>query len=238
MCRWRPARRHTRAPSPPPDSICLNWACRDGLLETLHSFDSIISWYGANRPEFREAVAAHNLPFDFFPALPPEGCGAHAVDFYLEQARSIMPCSCDGIPRIRCRVVHGGFAAIHPFAGSPRKRWPMERFAELARRIESRMPVEWCAGPEEELPGARRFSDLYDLACWLASARIYIGNDSGPSHLAAAVGTPVVALFGPSDPAVWAPRGKFVTIAAASALDRISVEQVEKLVRSLTVAAL
>jgi ADP-heptose:LPS heptosyltransferase len=93
------------------------------------------------------------------------------------------------------------------------------------------MPVEWCVGPEDELPGARRFEDLYDLACWLASARIYIGNDSGPTHLAAAVGTPVVALFGPSDPAVWAPRGLHVAIAAAPALDTITVERVASLVR-------
>jgi len=204
----------------------------DRLLETLRGFDSIVSWYGANRLEFREAVTALRLPFQFFTALPPDGRGSHAADFYLEQARTIVPCASDGIPRIACDVIHGGFAAIHPFAGSPKKRWPLERFRELARRLERRMPVEWCAGPEDELPGARRFNDLYDLACWLATARIYIGNDSGPTHLAAAVGTPVVALFGPSDPAVWAPRGPRVTIAAAPALDEITVEQVASLVRN------
>ena len=52
--------------------------------------------------------------------------------------------------------------------------------------------------------------DLYELACWLRSARVYIGNDSGIAHLAAAVGTPVIALFGPTDPDVWAPRGSRV----------------------------
>jgi ADP-heptose:LPS heptosyltransferase len=74
------------------------------------------------------------------------------------------------------------------------------------------LPVHWCAGPEEELPGASRFDDLYDLACWLARARLYIGNDSGPTHIAAAVGTPVVALFGPTDPHLWAPRGPHVRV--------------------------
>ena len=205
------------------------------LLETLQGFDSIVSWYGANRPEFRDAVAALRLPFQFFPALPPAVCGsrgAHAVDFYLEQARSIEPCASDGIPRIACDAIRGGFAVIHPFAGSPKKRWPLERFQELAQRLARRMPVEWCAGPEDELPGARHFEDLYELACWLATARIYIGNDSGPTHLAAAVGTPVVALFGPSDPAVWAPRGPHVAIAAAPALDTITVEQVATLVQN------
>jgi len=200
------------------------------LVETLRSFDSIVSWYGASRPEFRDLTATLGLPFRFFPALPPEGRGSHAAEFYLEQARSIAHCSSDGIPRIACAASRGGFAVIHPFSGSRKKCWPLERFEELARRLGERMPVKWCAGPEDDLPGAMRFEDLYQLACWLASARIYIGNDSGPSHLAAAAGTPVVALFGPSDPAVWAPRGPRVTIAAAPSMDSITVEQVESLV--------
>ena len=211
----------------------------DRLLEALRGFDSIVSWYGAGRPEFREAVATLRLPFQFLAALPPAVCGSHsshAADFYLEQARGVAgtaPCASDGIPRIACDAIRGGFAAIHPFAGSPKKRWPLELFQELARWLAGRMPVEWCAGPEDDLPGARRFEDLYELACWLAGARIYIGNDSGPTHLAAAVGTPVVALFGPTDPAVWAPRGPHVALAVAPALDSITVERVAGLVRNM-----
>ncbi len=109
----------------------------------------------------------------------------------------------------------------------------MERFQALADELERSMRVEWCAGPEDELAGARRFDDLYDLACWLAAARVYIGNDSGPTHLAAAAGTPVVALFGPSDPAVWAPRGPRVAVAKAGSLDEISVSQIVRLVRDV-----
>jgi ADP-heptose:LPS heptosyltransferase len=76
------------------------------------------------------------------------------------------------------------------------------------------MPVQWCAGEQDPpLEGAVRIDDLYQLACWLAGARLYIGNDSGVTHLAAAVGTPVLALFGPTDPAVWAPRGPNVRVA-------------------------
>lgn len=201
------------------------------LLATLREFDSIVAWYGATRSEFRECVAALGLPFHFFPALPPEGSGMHAVDFYLQQVRSISDCPSDGIPRIACPSTRGNFAVIHPFAGSPKKRWPLERFCELARRLAPHMPIEWCAGPLDELPGAHRFENLYEMACWLARARIYIGNDSGPTHLAAAVGAPVVALFGPSDPAVWAPRGPHVAVAAAPSMEGISVDQVERLVR-------
>jgi heptosyltransferase-3 len=50
-------------------------------------------------------------------------------------------------------------------------------------------------------------SNLPSTACRLAQARLYIGNDSGITHLAAAAGTRVLALFGPTDPATWAPRG-------------------------------
>jgi heptosyltransferase-3 len=200
------------------------------LLDTLCGFDSIVSWYGAKRPEFRDRMAALGLPFRFFPALPQAGASTHAVDFYLEQVRTIADCPSDGVPRIACPFISGDYAVIHPFSGSRKKCWPLERFQEVARRLAARMPVAWCAGPEDDLPSAIRFPDLYELACWLRSARIYIGNDSGPTHLAAAVGTPVVALFGASDPAVWAPRGQHVTLAAAPSLDAIDVHQVESLV--------
>src|SRR5674476_1158977 len=80
----------------------------------------------------------------------------------------------------------------------PRLRQPAGQFIEIvdAHRTGQRRVV---------LPGAVRIDDLYELACWLAKARVFIGNDSGITHLAAAVGTPVLALFGPTDPEVWAP---------------------------------
>ena len=138
----------------------------------------------------------------------------HATDFYLQQVRAMANGASDGIPRIRCDVEREDFAVIHPFSGSPKKNWPLENFRELARTLERTMPVRWCAGADDPpLEGAVRIDDLYELACWLARARLYIGNDSGITHLAAAVGTPVLALFGPaSDPAVWAPRGEHVRV--------------------------
>jgi heptosyltransferase-3 len=184
------------------------------LMEELRSFDSIVSWYGSNREEFRDAVAG--LPFTFLPALPRDG-SVHATDFYLEQVRSIVRCHSEGVPRIRCDAAREDFAVIHPFSGSPRKNWPLEKFRALAAQLERSMPVRWCAGPEDpRIECAVRIDNLYDLACWLARARLYVGNDSGITHLAAAVGTPVLALFGPSDPAVWAPRGPNVRVARFS----------------------
>jgi heptosyltransferase-3 len=194
------------------------------LIEQLRSFDSIVSWYGANRPEFRQLTISLGLPVAFLQALPTDRPGMHATDFYLNEVRSIVNCASDGIPRISCGPVRENvtrekparrnFAVIHPFSGSPRKNWPLENFRLLARELERTMTVLWCAGPEDPLlPGAVQIPTLSDLACWLAGASVYIGNDSGITHLAAAVGTPVLALFGPSDPDVWAPRGPHVQVA-------------------------
>jgi len=189
------------------------------LLDRLRSFDSIVSWYGSNREEFRSQVWELGLPFEFFPALPVTGESVHAADFFLKQA------GCEGraVPRIDCpRGDQRDFIAIHPFSGSPRKNWPLERYRELARRLDR--PVEWCAGPEEQLV---RIDNLYELACWLATARMYIGNDTGITHLAAAIGVPTIAIFGPTDPAVWAPRGESVQIVSGN-LEAITVEQVKE----------
>ena len=195
-----------------------------GLLQYLAGFDDIVSWYGTGNTDFRAAVA--RLPFRFLAALPDERAGIHAGDQFLAQVGG----GGTAIPRIECPRSPGGFAVIHPFSGSTRKCWPLERYQELARRLETRMPVRWCAGPEDELAGAVRFDDLYELACWLAGARLYVGNDSGIAHLAAAAGTAVVALFGPTDPAVWAPRGPQVWVVATAILgepiERIAVSEV------------
>ncbi|MGP0075419.1 MAG: glycosyltransferase family 9 protein [Bryobacteraceae bacterium] len=197
------------------------------LIARLRTFDSIVSWYGSNRAEFREKVRALGLPFRFLSALPELGAKIHAADFFLKQAGG------DGraVPRIETESrTSGDFAVIHPFSGSTKKNWPLERFRELAARLA--LPVRWCAGPEEQLEGAVRFENLYDLARWLASARLYIGNDSGITHLAAAVGVPVVAIFGPTDPAVWAPRGERVRVVSGE-LEEITPGNILAAVRQL-----
>ena len=144
----------------------------------LEAFDEIYSWYGTNRPEFREAVA--HLPFTFFPA----------------QSLPAIP------PRIQVPPApRKNFAIIHPYSSSPKKNWPLENFQAVAAQLEN---VEWCM--------AGKIEDLYELACWISTASLYIGNDSGISHLAAAVGTPVIAIFVSTDPRVWAPRGDHVAV--------------------------
>jgi ADP-heptose:LPS heptosyltransferase len=144
------------------------------------------------------------------------------VDFFMRQVGGPE----GAVPHIEHVRKDRGFVAIHPFSGSPPKNWPLENFQQMAGMLT--VPVQFCAGPEEPLPGALRFDNLYDVAGWLASARAYVGNDSGISHLAAAVGTPTVAIFRATDPVVWAPRGPAVTV-----LRDPSVEEVRLAVESL-----
>jgi ADP-heptose:LPS heptosyltransferase len=179
----------------------------EGLIRRLRGFDSIVSWYGANRPEFREALANLGVPCQFHAALPPADYAGHTTDFFAQQVGA--PCGL--IPRIR---IDGSApretVVIHPFSGSALKNWPLVLYQDLAARLP--YAVEWTAGPEEELPGATRFANLGDLAAWLKGARLYIGNDSGITHLAAACGVPTLTLFGPLSPKTWEPRGENVVV--------------------------
>lgn len=107
---------------------------------------------------------------------------------------------------------------IHPGARPPARRWPAERFAALARRLRADgLTVVVVGGPgdRETLAAVRAHLDpavpviadlsLGGLAALLARATLFIGNDSGPAHLAVAVDTPSLRLFGPADPRRWAP---------------------------------
>lgn len=115
---------------------------------------------------------------------------------------------------------------IHPGAGSPRKRWRLSGFLELAQRIQRyRMRPAFVIGPAEtdlfsrlEMCGATiyRPGDILDLTALLRSAAVYIGNDSGVSHLAAWLGLACVVIFGPSDPMRWRPMGRSVEVVRPS----------------------
>jgi hypothetical protein len=177
----------------------------EDVLGRLAEFDSIVSWYGTNRSDFRKLVERAGLPFQFHPALPTGGCGVHAVDYYCGQVGAplgTIPCIEVGPVERHDRIV------VHPFASSEAKRWPGLVSVDLPDIVRIR-------GPEEPLPGALFIPDLLELARFLAGARAYVGNDTGITHLAAAVGVPTLALFGSTDPAVWGPRGHRVRILRA-----------------------
>jgi heptosyltransferase-2 len=125
--------------------------------------------------------------------------------------------------------------AIHPGSGSPRKNWPVERWAELAGRLRGQAPLLIVGGEADTAAVAALAScgevaqnlPLPELAHRLAACRLFLGHDSGVSHLAAAVRTPGVLLFGPTDPAMWAPPGEHVrVIHRGPELTAISVDTV------------
>ena len=120
---------------------------------------------------------------------------------------------------------------IHPGSGSKKKVWPVERFVEVVRHLQghagSRISVVLgpAEGPEVQKafevigwdmgPSAPIFLkglSLLELASVIDGSRLFVGNDSGITHMAAALGVPTVAIFGPSDPKVWSPRGKNVVV--------------------------
>lgn len=103
------------------------------------------------------------------------------------------------------------YAVIHPFASAPEKQWPAERFAAAAKFVAEKLEMEpvIIGAPHDDfsaLGGWRTVAGpLEQTKQVLAGASLFLGNDSGPAHMAAAFGVPVVVLYGTSDPVVWAP---------------------------------
>jgi heptosyltransferase III len=138
-----------------------------------------------------------------------------------------------------------GFLAVHPGSGSPAKNWGAERFAALVSARAAGAPWLLVEGPADTeaaaplraLPAAviARDLPLRVLGALLARCGLYVGGDSGVTHLAAACGAPSLALFGPTDPAQWAPVGPRVHVVRApeGSLIRLEVDQVLAAARAI-----
>lgn len=163
----------------------------------------------------------------------------HVVDYHLSFFPPAIAAEAGRVPRLGFFADAGmapGSVALHPGSGSPAKNWPLDRFAALADGLSrAGRRVVWVLGPAEGAlgpdPRARLWQglDLCTLAARLAGCDCYVGNDSGVTHLAAAVGCPTVALFGASDAAVWAPRGHEVAVVASETGDMKSITVVKVL---------
>jgi len=117
----------------------------------------------------------------------------------------------------------GPVLAVAPGTGHPCKNWPLSHYYNVTRDLawQHKLRVVWLAGPAEEsllpyLQGIAAAQDhlllaalpLTAVAAALARCSLYLGGDTGLTHLAAAASVPgVLTLFGPTDPKVWAPRG-------------------------------
>ena len=133
---------------------------------------------------------------------------------------------------------------IHPGSGAARKNWPLERFVDVARIVRGRgWTTLFTVGEvEREQMSRPQFSAMSDagevrscdtldhLADSILSATVYLGNDSGPTHLAAILGKPTLAMFGPtSDAVAWAPKGPRVRMESFEA----SPEQIAETIVNL-----
>lgn len=135
------------------------------------------------------------------------------------------------------------WVAIHPGSGSSKKNWPIKRWEEVIRSIRKARESATIAIISGEADsdavshlrlafgGSLHFFDnlpLNVLGAAMARCSLFLGHDSGISHLAAAAGAPSVLLFGPTDPESWAPHGKHVRVlkGAGGSLHNISPSQV------------
>jgi ADP-heptose:LPS heptosyltransferase len=115
------------------------------------------------------------------------------------------------------RLEHGHFAVLNPGAGWPSKIWPPERYGEIARRLAAAYGLGSLAvwGVTSEKPLAERIvassrgaaklapaTTVAQLAALCRRSAMFLGSDTGPMHLAVAVGTPTISLHGPSQ-AEW-----------------------------------
>jgi heptosyltransferase III len=141
--------------------------------------------------------------------------------------------------------------AIHPGSGGASKCWPVSNFAAVITALWRReIPVLLLAGPADEsrLAELQKLlpmppdpsllhnlinASLLEIAQRLSTCRGYLGNDAGITHLAALLGVPTLALFGPSDPVIWSPQGSAVRILHSSILGNLSDNVIMRELESL-----
>ncbi len=135
------------------------------------------------------------------------------------------------------------YAVIHPFASAEAKTWPASRFLEVANHLQT-LGIEprfigTTADPLHRFRPLQTFTpQLEETKALLAGATLFLGNDSGPAHMAAAFGLPMVVLFAASDAEVWRPwKTKAETIIAGEGIAAVTTQQVLDAIERLRVTA-
>lgn len=211
-------------------------AAEDKLRVFFSRYAAVYSWMGSGQQQFIRQLQdlcqgrAHIFPFQ------PELSGRHQSEYYL----TCIHCRDAPVPQISLKpqavAWNAAYWARHslegsqvlivaPGSGAKEKNWPLSFFAAVIGwwRDQIRGAAVVVLGPVEEerggletilLPGCKvaRGLSLAELAAVIARSDLYLGNDSGVTHMAAALGIPTVALFGPSDVQRWRPQGKRVRI--------------------------
>ena len=180
------------------------------------------------------------------PHRPDDQAGIHATEVLLKPLERLAIFDADPTPRLALNAQLSTLnqLAVHPGSGSERKNWPEAKWSELlADLIRSTTANLLLVGGEAEgdrldrlairLPPERvelaRNLPLVELAGRLANCSVFVGHDSGITHLAAALGLPGLALWGETAEAVWAPRSAQMRLVQAGAgLRELSVETVRR----------
>jgi hypothetical protein len=204
-----------------------------GTVQLFAGFDCAHSWTGFGNPAFAQRLAlatgggVHVYPFR---AMRP---GEHAVAYYrrcVDLTSATPPPHIAGdtewLAAFASRHLLGGrrLLVLHPGSGSPKKNWQgfgavarywLVQFDDVVITLRGPAEVERSAGIE---PGTLSVNGLTlpQAAALLQRSDLYLGNDSGISHLAGVVGASGVVVFGPSDPAVWAPQSDSLHVVHAS----------------------
>ena len=171
------------------------------------------------------------------PHRPDESKNEHATAVFLEPLKRLAIFDPDVVPRLTVsegRVpssLQSNCIAIHPGSGSEKKNWAVEKWIELARQLlNSKETSLLIIGGEAESAKIEKFKSalphrragfafnlpLPTLAGRIASCSLFIGHDSGITHLAAAAGVPVIALWAETSSEIWKPSGDHVTILRSS----------------------
>jgi heptosyltransferase-3 len=183
--------------------------------EFLLPFQRVISWIRLPAGAVAHLEAGGLREVHVLPGLPPVDWAAPAWHYFLQSINAPLPWKPPhlSLPQLPA----GADVLLHPGSGSPTKNWPSHNFESVAHALEGRgLRVAWIFGPAEAERGlhlqGRQLppESLVSLGGRLQTVRLYIGNDSGISHLAAAVGCPTIAIFGPTDAHIWAPSGAHV----------------------------
>jgi ADP-heptose:LPS heptosyltransferase len=212
-------------------------AGRDEALRRFFApYLSIYSWTGSGDRSFASNLAllagGKAKLFPFRPLDP----AVHISDYYLDcvggklgrETYPTIPLRRNALFWARNWLGERGFErekilALAPGSGAREKNWPTQYFRQVERWWQGKGGVSFVIfGPAEEerfekdrdWSGATvaRGMDLKNVAALLSLCDVFLGNDSGLTHLAASVGVETVALFGPTDPGAWAPRGRRVTV--------------------------
>jgi heptosyltransferase I len=198
---------------------------------------SVVGWLACGRFTAGLRDWREGAPLLYDIAIPRPSPQTHAVDWYLELLRHLnvpvdrhfewLPENPDGATLVRSRwpqLTSGRWIALQPGARWHNKRWPAESYRELARRLLAQDPnlqIAVLGGRDEaalaetivtigshrvlNLAGRQSLPELVET---LRSVDLLVTNDTGPMHIAVALGKPVVALFGPTDPRRTGPYGQ------------------------------